>query len=116
MGGQKRFQGMWERYCRGVNAIVYMVDAAVPDSIEAAKDGLHTLLSKPQLAGIPCLVLGNKVDLPDAMPSEKLIEVLDLKSILNREVCCYSISCKNQSNIDITLKWLAAHSKDQSKK
>ena len=25
---------MWERYCRGVNAIVYMVDAADKDKIE----------------------------------------------------------------------------------
>ena len=28
---------MWERYCRGVNAIVYMVDAADPDKIEASR-------------------------------------------------------------------------------
>lgn len=24
IGGQPRFRGMWERYCRGVNAIVYV--------------------------------------------------------------------------------------------
>ncbi|CAF4287619.1 unnamed protein product, partial [Adineta steineri] len=23
-GGQPRFRSMWERYCRGVNAIVYV--------------------------------------------------------------------------------------------
>jgi len=23
IGGQPRFRGMWERYCRGANAIVY---------------------------------------------------------------------------------------------
>ena len=34
IGGQPRFRSMWERYCRGVNAIVYMVDAADPDKIE----------------------------------------------------------------------------------
>jgi hypothetical protein len=28
-----------------------------------------------------------------------------------REVCVYSISCKNQSNIDITLEWLTKHAK-----
>ena len=31
---QPRFRSMWERYCRGVNAIVYMVDAADHDKIE----------------------------------------------------------------------------------
>ena len=55
---------MWERYCRGVNAIVYMVDAADPDKIEASRNELHNLLDRPQLAGIPILVLGNKRDLP----------------------------------------------------
>lgn len=25
IGGQPRFRGMWERYCRGVNAIVYVL-------------------------------------------------------------------------------------------
>jgi ADP-ribosylation factor-like protein 8 len=25
IGGQKRFRGMWERYCRGVNCIVYVL-------------------------------------------------------------------------------------------
>ncbi|KAI6218362.1 hypothetical protein M3Y99_01714500 [Aphelenchoides fujianensis] len=28
----------------------------------------------------------------------------------NREICCYSISCKNKQNIDITLQWLIQHS------
>lgn len=34
-----------------------------------------------------------------------------LKNIANREVSCYSISAKNQVNIDVTLKWLLAHAK-----
>ena len=39
IGGQPRFRSMWERYCRGVNAIVYMVDAADPDKIEVRMVG-----------------------------------------------------------------------------
>ncbi|TRZ11569.1 hypothetical protein HGM15179_015530 [Zosterops borbonicus] len=53
IGGQPRFRSMWERYCRGVNAIVYMVDAADRDKIEASRNELHNLLDKPQLQGIP---------------------------------------------------------------
>ena len=51
---------------RGVNAIVYMVDAADMEKIEASRNELHNLLEKPQLAGIPVLVLGNKSDLQEA--------------------------------------------------
>lgn len=74
IGGQPRFRTMWERYCRGVTAIVFMVDAADHEKLEAAKNELHNLLEKPQLAGIPVLVLGNKVDLPNALREKELIE------------------------------------------
>ena len=33
------------------------------------------------------------------------------QSITGREVCVYSISCKNQTNIDLTLQWLTKHAK-----
>ncbi|KAF6025773.1 hypothetical protein EB796_016024 [Bugula neritina] len=111
IGGQPRFRSMWERYCRGVNAIVYMVDAADSDKVEASKTELHSLLDKPQLHGIPVLVLGNKRDLPGSLDEKELIERMSLESIKDREICCYSISCKEKANIDITLQWLIAHSK-----
>ncbi|CAM0139362.1 ADP-ribosylation factor-like protein 8B [Umbelopsis sp. WA50703] len=113
IGGQPRFRSMWERYCRGVNAIVFVVDAADHDKIDAARTELKSLLEKPQLSNIPVLVLGNKNDLPEALNVEELIETLNLKTITNREVSCYSISAKNQVNIDITLQWLIKKGKGQ---
>ncbi len=95
LGGQPRFRSMWERYCRGVSAIVYVVDAADAENIPTAKTELQELLSKPALEGIPTLVLGNKNDLPAAIGVDELIESLGLKQLVNREVCCYSISAKN---------------------
>lgn len=111
IGGQPRFRSMWERYCRGVSAIVFVVDAADEEKLVAAKTEIITLLEKPQLAGIPVLVLGNKNDLPDALTAEQLIDRLGLACINTQEVSCYSISAKNQVNIDITLQWLIQHSK-----
>ncbi|XP_077878712.1 ADP-ribosylation factor-like protein 8A isoform X5 [Ictidomys tridecemlineatus] len=101
IGGQPRFRSMWERYCRGVSAIVYMVDAADQEKIEASKNELHNLLDKPQLQGIPVLVLGNKRDLPGALDEKELIEKMNLSAIQDREICCYSISCKEKDNIDL---------------
>jgi len=111
IGGQPRFRSMWERYCRGVNAIIYMVDAANTDKIEASKVELHNLLNRPELSCIPILVLGNKKDLPGSLSEAWLIEKMELKSIQDREICCYSISCKEEDNIDITLRWMIKHSK-----
>lgn len=115
IGGQPRFRSMWERYCRGVNAIVYMVDAADVDKLEASRNELHALIEKPQLIGIPILVLGNKRDLPNALDERELIDRMNLCSIQDREICCYSISCREKDNIDITLQWLIAHSKSNTR-
>ena len=70
---------MWERYCRGVQAIVYVVDAADHDGLDSGRQELHGLLQKPSLAHTPLLVLGNKNDLPGALSTTELIERLDLK-------------------------------------
>ena len=115
LGGQPRFRSMWERYCRGVSAIVYVVDAADADNIATSKSELHDLLAKPALEGIPTLILGNKNDLPSSIGVDELIERLALKTLANREVCCYSISAKNSVNIDITMDWLIKHSKSASR-
>ena len=51
-----------------------MVDAADHDKVEASRNELHNLLDKPQLQGIPVLVLGNKRDLPGALDEKELID------------------------------------------
>ena len=51
-----------------------MVDSSDADKVEASRNELHNLLAKPQLAGIPVLVLGNKRDLPNALEEKDVIE------------------------------------------
>lgn len=111
LGGQPRFRSMWERYCRGVQAIVFVVDSSDVDLLDQARNELHELLAKPSLVGIPLLVLGNKNDLPTALSTNELIDRLELKGLRDREVAVYSVSAKRQNNIDITIHWLTQHAK-----
>lgn len=113
IGGQPRFRSMWERYCRGVSCIVYMVDAADHERLEGSKQELHNLLSKPQLVGIPVLVLGNKKDLPNALDENQLIDKMELKLVTDRDISCYSISCKDKHNLDITMQWIISRNKNR---
>ncbi|KAJ7568065.1 hypothetical protein O6H91_01G017400 [Diphasiastrum complanatum] len=114
LGGQPRFRSMWEWYCHGVSAIVYVVDAADKDNILISKNELHDLLSKPALNGIPLLVLGNKIDRPECLSKHALTDQLGLENLPDREVCCFMISCKTSSNIDVVIDWLVKHSKTKS--
>lgn len=52
----------------------YVVDAADRDNIAISRNELHDLLNKPSLGGIPLLVLGNKMDKPEAFSKQALID------------------------------------------
>lgn len=97
---------MWERYCRGVSAIIFVVDSSIPlppsndgkndKSAEPsqasetaapapasttnpwliATDELHSLMTRPQLAGIPLLVLATKNDVKGAVSAEDVIRIM----------------------------------------
>jgi ADP-ribosylation factor-like protein 8 len=106
LGGQPRFRDSWEKYSRSADAIVYVVDSSDIGNMDVSKIQLHQLLNWPSLEGVPLLVLGNKNDLEGALNEQQLITAMDLNTIKDRTVACYSISCKNIVNIDIVLKWL----------
>ena len=97
---------MWERYCRNVNAIVFIVDIADLNLLPVAREELHSLMSNPTLEGIPLLVLGNKSDLPNKLSMDELIDAMELKNISHREVSCYGISAKEETNLEAVLQWL----------
>lgn len=75
-----------------------------------AKEELHFLLEKPAMEGIPLLVLGNKSDIPSHLSVDELIDKLNLKAVRHREVSCYGVSAKEETNLDAVLHWLIARS------
>ncbi|CAE6410350.1 unnamed protein product [Rhizoctonia solani] len=91
VAGQPKFRNMWERYCRGVDAIIFMVDSSATDKLESAGFELHSLLDHQPLSGVPLLVLGNKNDLPEHASVDELIRILRLETIRDRPVSCYSV-------------------------
>lgn len=95
---------MWERYCRDVNALIFVVDAADKEALPVAKEELHALLEKETVAHIPLLVLGNKSDLSEKMSVDELIEGLELKKVTSREISCYGVSAKEETNLEAVLQ------------
>ena len=89
----------------------FIVDSADKEALPVAKEELHILLEKPAMDGIPLLVLGNKSDLEGHAPVDELIAALNLKSVTHREVSCYGISAKEETNLDAVLQWLIKRAK-----
>jgi len=86
----------------------YIVDSADKEALPVAREELQMLLEKPALEGIPLLVLGNKSDLPEHLSVDELIEALNLDAVSHREVSCYGISAKEETNLNAVLEWLIA--------
>jgi len=105
---------MWERYCRNVSVIIFIIDAADSKTIPEAAKELKNVALKPTLEQIPLLILFNKSDHKDAQPPESIVKQLDLGQIKGREVAYYSISCKNVTNIDKTLEWIVKRANPKS--
>ncbi|KAK7323624.1 hypothetical protein VNO77_27106 [Canavalia gladiata] len=68
-----------ELFCSVVNEkpndmFLYVIDAADYENLPVSRSELHDLLSKPSLNGIPVLILGNKIDKPEAFSKQDLTE------------------------------------------
>jgi len=74
-----------------------MVDAADQDKMEASKNEFHNLLDKPQLNGIPVLVLANKRDLPGALDEREVIDRMYAVYLMTSH--CRSVICSHSPSL-----------------
>ena len=68
----------WTDYCGTLDGIIYMVDAADHNRLEESKAELTKLMEMPELANVPFVIFGNKIDKKDALKEDELRDVLGL--------------------------------------
>jgi len=73
--GQSRFKHMWEILSKDMLGYIVMVDSTDPKSIEKAKDIMRTFSA---YAPVPFVVAANKQDMENAIPPEKIREMMGL--------------------------------------
>ncbi|KAK0153684.1 GTP-binding protein SAR1b [Merluccius polli] len=69
---------IWKNYLPAINGIVYMVDVADHERIAEAKVELDALLTDETISTVPVLILGNKIDRPEAISEDALRGVFGL--------------------------------------
>lgn len=111
MPGQQLFRKKWLIGLQDSNLIVFMIDVSDQIRFEESKKEFYSIINRYELAGVPLLILGNKVDLvnsdslePDkehlSRLEEEIREYFDFDKIENRRWKFLFSSVKTNYNVD----------------
>merc|ERR1719300_631545 len=106
LGGQNKIRNLWKHYYKNSDGIIFVVDSTDRERMELAKVELHKLLEVDELQNAALLVFANKCDMADAASKTEVMRELNLASIRNRPVECFSCSAVTGENLKEGMVWL----------
>lgn len=85
LAGQEKMRAVWKYYYSSIEGIIFVFDSTRADRVQEARDELLNLLANDEAKNIPVLVFANKQDLPDAIKSSELVEMLGISDYVNKK-------------------------------
>jgi ADP-ribosylation factor related protein 1 len=72
LGGQRGIRNIWHRYYDDCHAVVYLIDSEDRERLGEGWEVFESVLSSPQILGVPLLLLANKQDSPLSLSVEEI--------------------------------------------
>ncbi|KAL0577462.1 ADP-ribosylation factor protein 3 [Marasmius crinis-equi] len=72
LGGQRGIRNIWHKYYDDCHAVVYVMDAEDRERMSEGWEVFDSVLSAPQILGVPLLLLANKQDSPQSLSVEEI--------------------------------------------
>lgn len=78
LGGHAAARRLWQDYFPEIDGVIFLVDTTDHKRFPECKDELNKLLTTEALSKVPFVVLGNKIDMKEAVSEETLKQALGI--------------------------------------
>lgn len=106
VGGVEELRRYWRLYFDRLGGIIFVIDSADKRRLEETGVELNRLLHEPKLARVPLLILANKQDLLDALPSKTMVDALNLRAVRDRVWHVQECSALDRRGVDEGFSWI----------
>lgn len=93
VGGKDNMRPLWKSYLRSADGIIFVVDSSDKERMEEARIELMKFVKSQNTHGLPCLVIANKQDLPEALEPSEIETKLSLSDISRSQLCELASAC-----------------------
>jgi len=106
VGGQETIRAYWRNYFEETDGLIWVVDAADISRLQVCAAQLRQVLFEERLLGASVLILANKQDLPGALSSDEIEQVLKLSELGNRHWEIHPCSAYTGEGVQEGFDWL----------
>ncbi|XP_062587609.1 uncharacterized protein LOC134249255 [Saccostrea cucullata] len=115
VGGQDKIRPLWNYYFQGTEGLVYVVDSNDRERVIESREELFRILQTDEMRGVPVMVIANKQDLPNALSTSQVAEMMCLHKLTSRKWYIQSACATTGEGIFDSMQELSAMVKEYKK-